>query len=274
MGPLFLPLEGESAGDLKCGDASGHTCRRTQPVAKIPRVGSVWDAPPLRYSIGHLRGIGVHAATLVLVGEAVEPGNLRTVMLQLVDYAWGHSCARRRDFLLWCILDRKMARGAARCDQNLHMSLSIHCLQLVKYFKSILTPSTWPLLSPMNMCPRVLGVRKLAASLSQQSSILNDHAPAKQMGIALDALLPAVGAASNDNGSGMPGNQVETSIAYFDNFGDYNDHYLPTIEELLHTHLQKAGSGVEEECLEDARSIDQNTSALNVSSSGDRGEQP
>ncbi|OBT60059.1 hypothetical protein VE03_10422 [Pseudogymnoascus sp. 23342-1-I1] len=49
----------------------------------------------------------------------------------------------------------------------------------------------------------------------------------------------------------------------------------------LHTNLQKAGSGVEEagkehirgaveECLEDARSIDQNTSALNVSFSGDR----
>lgn len=77
---------------------------------------------------------------------------------------------------------------------------------------------------------------------------------------------------------------VETSIAYFDNFGDYDDYYLPTIEELLHTNLQKAGSSVEEvgkehirgaaECLAHTRSIDKNMPGLSVSSSSDRGEQP
>lgn len=78
---------------------------------------------------------------------------------------------------------------------------------------------------------------------------------------------------------------VESSIAYFDNNGDYDDQYLPTIEELLQTNLRKAGFGVGEagkehirgaveECLGEARSIDQNTSALSVSSGGDRGERP
>lgn len=61
-----------------------------------------------------MHGIGVHAVTLVLVGKA-EPGDLRTVMLQLVDYAWGRSYARRRVFR---VLDRKMAGGAARCSQK------------------------------------------------------------------------------------------------------------------------------------------------------------
>jgi hypothetical protein len=77
---------------------------------------------------------------------------------------------------------------------------------------------------------------------------------------------------------------VESSIAYFGNSGDYDDDYFPTIEELLHTKLQKAGFGVGEPDKEHmirvaveegswkARSIDETTSALSDSSSGHQGE--
>ncbi|KFZ18279.1 hypothetical protein V501_01302 [Pseudogymnoascus sp. VKM F-4519 (FW-2642)] len=129
---------------------------------------------------------------------------------------------------------------------------------------------------------RPRGAKSRRKPILEQSSILNDHSPAKQMGVALDAPWPAVGAAADENGSGMPGDQVESSIAYFGNSGDYDDDYFPTIEELLHTKLQKAGFGVGEpgkehirgaveECLGEVRSIDQSTSALRVSSSGDQG---
>ncbi|OAF59176.1 hypothetical protein VC83_04382 [Pseudogymnoascus destructans] len=119
----------------------------------------------------------------------------------------------------------------------------------------------------------------------EQSSILNDHSPAKQKGVALDAPWPAVGAATDEKGSGMPGYQVKSSNAYFGNSGDYSDDYFPTIEELLHTKLQTAGFGLGEpgkehirgaveECLAKVRSIDQDTSVSSVSSSGDQGEHP
>ncbi|OAF59984.1 hypothetical protein VC83_03080 [Pseudogymnoascus destructans] len=91
--------------------------------------------------------------------------------------------------------------------------------------------------------------------------------------------MPEVGAAADENGSGMPGDQVESSIAYFGNGGDYDD--FPIIEELLHTKLQKVGfsvgkpgkehiRGAVEECLGEVRSIDQSTSALSVSGEGGR----
>lgn len=96
--------------------------------------------------------------------------------------------------------------------RSLHMSLSIPCLQLVKYFKidfDSLNMATFATI-PYKYVPtasRPRGAKVRCKPIPEQSSILKDHSPAKQMGVALDTPWPAVGAAADENGSGMPVDQ-------------------------------------------------------------------
>lgn len=103
-------------------------------------------------------------------------------------------------------------RGRAMRPRSLHMSLSTPLPTVGEIFQldfDALNMATFAPI-PYEYVPtpsRSRGAKARRKPVPEQSSILNDHSPAKQMGVALDAPWPPVGAAADENGSCMPGDQ-------------------------------------------------------------------